>query len=93
MPYVAKIMAQLNSRETELARIKSRNSANARGIIAGEFMRWLQVEGPASIPRMARNLNINESIVGAVARALSRARKITLTRNGRGVDVAELRGE
>ena len=90
MPYVARIIARQNSREHELSCADNSRTISHNGILAAEFLRWLR-SGAVSIPRMARNMSVDINVAVHIANALKRARKIRLTPNTRGVDVAELR--
>ena len=76
--------------EERVGRIGAR-AVDVDGITAREVVRALSVNGPRTVARLAKDLNIEIRIIDGYVRALKRRKAIRLRANKRGTLVVELR--
>ena len=85
-PYVQNVLKQLDTRDAEDAAVleKGESAANLAGITAHELLQQLELNGPRTVQRLARELNIDHKIVTGYVNALSKRGLVEtdLTRRG-----------
>jgi hypothetical protein len=94
-PYVSELLAQIAAREAEEAQVRARGAAavDLDGLTATEVLTFLRVHGERSVPRLARDLNMDLRTVAHYVSALARRGEVELGENRRGKTLVALPGE
>ena len=92
-PYVQELLAQIDGAEGELERVRvgGASRVDPDGLMARELLLQLSLYGRQSIPRLARDLNVDVGIVRSYVDALVSSGWIVRGKNGRRVEVVSLR--
>ena len=67
-------------------------AVDPEGITAQEILQFIRVHGPRTVPRLARELNLEVKTVTGYVRALERRKVVETHLTGRGALVAHLAG-
>lgn len=86
-PYVAELTRVIAGRERELAAVGRRGAAavDLQGVTCQEIVLQLRLYGPRSVPRLSRDLGLEERVVEAYAQALRRCGAVALGSTRRGL--------
>jgi hypothetical protein len=84
-PYINDLMRRLADSEREVARVKQRGAkeVDTQGLLAREILREL-AHGDRTVERLARDMQIDPSVVDCYVRALARRGRVTLGETSRG---------
>lgn len=87
--YVQDLLGQIAEREAEDERVRKvgPKAANLKGITAQEILQHLYFNGPRTVERLSRELNLEIEIIRGYARALAKANHVTLGSTKRGAMV------
>lgn len=91
-PYVQQVLAQLERRETEEARVNQvgARAVDPQGITAQEILQFIRLHGPRTVPRLARELNLEVKTVTGYVRALERRKVVDTDTTRRGALIVRL---
>lgn len=91
-PYVQQVLAQLERRETEEARVfdQGARAVDPAGITSQEILQFLRVHGPRTVPRLARELNLEVKTITGYVRALERRKVVETDTTRRGALIVRL---
>ena len=91
-PYVQQVLAQLERRETEESRVfeQGARAVDPSGITAQEILQFIRVHGPRTVPRLARELNLEVKTVTGYVRALERRKVVSTDTTRRGALIVRL---
>ena len=91
-PYVQRVLAQLEKRETEEARVHEvgARAVDPSGITAQEILQFIRLHGPRTVPRLARELNLEVKTVTGYVRALERRKVVETDTTRRGALIVRL---
>lgn len=92
-PYVQELLAALEAKEAEEARVTrlGARAVDPEGITAREVVRTLTVHGPRTLPRLAKDMNLEVETLDGYVKALRKLKEIRIRKNNRGTAVIELR--
>ena len=87
-PYVARLLVEIEQREAEIAvlsRWRSRRP-HPTSFLVSELVRALtyESEGAATVPKLARDLQLDSSVIRRIARVAKSEGLVKLGKNGRG---------
>lgn len=85
-PYVENLLSQLAEQEKEHERVLSKGTraANLKGLTVKELKMHLQLFGPRTVNRLARELNLDSNVIAVYVRKMERAKIVTTTVTRRG---------
>jgi DNA-binding MarR family transcriptional regulator len=91
-PYVRQVLAQLVQRESEEARVfdQGARAVDPAGITAQEILQFIRLHGPRTVPRLARELNLEVKTVTGYVRALERRKVVDTDTTRRGALIVRL---
>jgi len=91
MPYVSAISQEIKERRKWRAEARCNpHEISPDGPLATEVLIYITVDGPMSIDRLARMLDVDTKLALSVARALRRVNKARITKGRRGAKVVSL---
>lgn len=87
LPYVNRLMEQLEQRDAELDRVSKRGPrmVDPQGITAQEILLQLKLYGGRTIARLSRDLMLDENVVESYGRALAKLGCVSIGRHRRGL--------
>lgn len=91
-PYIQELLHIMMDREIEEARVRQVGShaVACDGLNAQEILRFVRANGERTVPRLARDLNMDLTILKCYVDALKRRRMIRLSKNKRGTPLIRL---
>jgi hypothetical protein len=92
-PYVKNLLARIDGKHAEEARVRDRGSraVDPNGLTSQEILRFLIVHGERTVPRLARDLNVDLGTLRAYVSALARKHRVSLGENKRGATLIRYR--
>ena len=87
LPYVSRLIDQLDERDAELNRVLRRGPQHVdpQGITAQEIILQLKLYGGRTVARLSRDLMLDEQVVESYGRALARLGAVSIGRHRRGL--------
>lgn len=94
-PYVKELLARIDGKQAEEARVRVRGgrAVDPEGLTAQEILRFLVVHGERTVPRLARDLNVDLPTVRCYVSVLKRHKQVEVRENKRGAVVVRYRAE
>jgi len=85
-PYVEHLLSQLAAQEKEHERVlvKGTRAANLKSLTAKELKMHLHLFGPRTVNRLARELNLDSSVIAIYVKKMERAKVVSTSVTRRG---------
>jgi hypothetical protein len=92
MPYVREVQERIQAREAEWGRVERGGSraVDVEGVTAQEILEYARFQGPCTVRRLSKDLNISRGLLDPYMKSLHRHGRIKLTANKRGVPVVHI---
>lgn len=84
-PYARALVEQLEEQDAEIEKVRREGSrvVDPKGLTCREVLQWLRVHGPRTLPRLAREIQVDTSVLGHYVVALASSGMVCLVKSVR----------
>jgi hypothetical protein len=85
LPYATNLVDQLKAQEVEIEEVRVRGSrvVDVEGLTSQEILSWLRAHGARTVPRLAREIQVDVNILGFYVTALAESGLVQLVKTER----------